>query len=156
MNKLDQAREQVFYAELIAQLAGARQRAASERERLIRALGLWGGGVDFRLPQRTAAACPTRRGRSSRSRRTPSGGASICKIARIEVEALAKSYGLTDATRFINLLEVAGVSRTQRETGGAAGTGGGFEVDFQIPLFDFGEVRVRQAERNLHAGASTG
>jgi outer membrane protein TolC len=42
-------------------------------------------------------------------------------------------------------LEVAGISRTRRETGGAAGTGGGFEVDFQIPIFDFGEVRVRRA-----------
>ena len=36
MNKLDQAREQVFYAEVTAQLATARQRAASERERLVR------------------------------------------------------------------------------------------------------------------------
>ena len=33
MNKLDQAREQVFYADITAQLAIARQRAASERER---------------------------------------------------------------------------------------------------------------------------
>src|SRR5262252_2047257 len=41
MNKLDQAREQVFYADLTAQLATARQREASERESLIRALGLW-------------------------------------------------------------------------------------------------------------------
>jgi outer membrane protein TolC len=39
------------------------------------------------------------------------------KIARIEVDTLAKTYGLTNATRFINLLEVAGISRTQRETG---------------------------------------
>ena len=66
------------------------------------------------------------------------------KIARIEVDTLAKSYGLTNATRFINLLDVAGISRTQRETG-VAGSGGGFEIDFQIPIFDFGEVRVRRA-----------
>ncbi|HEY2419364.1 MAG TPA: hypothetical protein VGH84_15700, partial [Steroidobacteraceae bacterium] len=50
MNKLDQAREQVFYAEVTAQLATARQRAASERERLIRLMGLWGGDLDFKLP----------------------------------------------------------------------------------------------------------
>jgi outer membrane protein TolC len=66
------------------------------------------------------------------------------QIARIEADALAKSYGLTKATRFINLLEVSGVSRTQRE-GGVSGTGGGVEVDFQVPIFDFGEVRLRQA-----------
>jgi outer membrane protein TolC len=67
------------------------------------------------------------------------------QIAGIEVEALAKSYGLTSATRFINLLDVAGVSRTQRDPGGPHGTGGGVEVEFQVPIFDFGEVRLRQA-----------
>ena len=143
MNKLDQAREEAFYVELSTQLAGARQRAASERERLIRALGLQDGGA-LRLPHalpplpnapRTLVAVETEAIR----RRVD------LKIARIEVDTLAKTYGLTNATRFINLLEVAGISRTQRETGGAAGTGGGFEVDFQIPIFDFGEVRVRRA-----------
>jgi outer membrane protein TolC len=138
MNKLDQAREEAFY-----ELAGARQRAASERERLIRALGLQDGGA-LRLPHalpllpnasRTLVAVET----DAIRRRVD------LKIARIEVDTLAKTYGLTNATRFINLLEVAGISRTQRETGGAAGTGGGFEVDFQIPIFDFGEVRVRHA-----------
>jgi outer membrane protein TolC len=67
------------------------------------------------------------------------------QIARIEVDALAKSYGLTSATRFINLLDVAGVSRTQRDPGGLHGTGGGVDVEFQVPIFDFGEVRLRQA-----------
>ncbi len=67
------------------------------------------------------------------------------RIARIELNALAKSYGLTKATRFISLLNVSGVSRTQRDAGGTSGTGGGGEVEFQIPIFDFGEVRLRQA-----------
>jgi outer membrane protein TolC len=42
-------------------------------------------------------------------------------------------------------MDAAGVSRTQREAGAASGTGGGVEVEFQVPIFDFGEVRVRQA-----------
>ena len=143
MNKLDQAREEAFCAELSTQLAAARQRAASERERLVRVLGLQDAGA-LRLPQalpplphvpRTLLAVETEAIR----RRVD------LKIARIEVDTLAKTYGLTNATRFINLLEVAGISRTQRETGVAAGTGGGFEVDFQIPIFDFGEVRVHRA-----------
>src|SRR5262249_34589957 len=50
MNKLDQAREQVFYADLTVQLATARQREASERETLIRAMGLSGANLDFKLP----------------------------------------------------------------------------------------------------------
>src|SRR5882757_5974696 len=41
INKLDQAREQVFYAETTADLATARQTATSARERLARLMGLW-------------------------------------------------------------------------------------------------------------------
>jgi outer membrane protein TolC len=142
-NKLDQAREEAFSAELATQLAAARQRAATERERLVRALGLEDAAA-LKLPHalpplpnapRTLVAVET----EALRRRVD------LKIVRIEVDTLAKTYGLTKATRFINLLDVAGISRTQRETGGAAGTGGGCEVDFQIPIFDFGEVRVRRA-----------
>jgi outer membrane protein TolC len=142
MNKLDQAREDAFYADLITQLAGADQRAASERERLVRTMGLWGNDLAFKLPQ----ALPTlpRKPRSLVAVETEAIRQRLdLQIARIEVDALAKSYGLTNATRFINLLDIAGVSRTQRE-GGDHGTGGGFEIDFQIPIFDFGEVRLRQ------------
>jgi outer membrane protein TolC len=142
MNKLDQAREEAFYAELSVQLAAARQRAVSERERLVRMLGLPDGGV-LRLPHAlpplpAALRAPVAVETEAIRRRVD------LKIARIEVDTLAKSYGLTNATRFINLLDVAGISRTQRETG-VAGSGGGFEIDFQIPIFDFGEVRVRRA-----------
>ena len=50
INKLDQAREQSFYADITAQLAAARQHAASERERLTRLMGFWGTDLDFKLP----------------------------------------------------------------------------------------------------------
>lgn len=146
MNKLDQAREQVFHAELAAQLATARRRADSERERLIRLLGLWGGDLAFRIPDALPAL-------PARAQSLPSIESEAVRrrvdiqIARIELDALGKAYGLTGATRFINLLEVAGVSRTQREADGARGSGGGAEIEFQIPIFDFGEARMREAEQ---------
>lgn len=147
INKLDQAREQVFYADITTRVATARQRVTSERERLIRLMGLWGYDLDFKLP----GALP----------RLPNRPLSLpgveiealkrrvdLQIARIEIDALAKSYGLTQASRFINLLELQGIARTtkERETGERI-RDRGFEVEFQIPLFDFGEVRVRQAEQ---------
>lgn len=51
-SKLDQAREQVFYAEATAQHARAGQMALVERERLTRLMGLWGDDIGFKLPDR--------------------------------------------------------------------------------------------------------
>ena len=68
------------------------------------------------------------------------------QMARIEVDVLAKSYGLTTATRFINLLDAGPDVKTAREPGGTRFTEYGGRVELQVPLFDFGEVRVREAE----------
>jgi outer membrane protein TolC len=146
MNKLDQAREQVFYAEITAQLAAQQQRSTSEREQLIRTLGLWGSQTAFRLPN-SLPALP------ARVQALPEVEVEAVKrrvdlqIARIEVDAVAKSFGLTNATRFLSALELAGIAgkKTEKETGERSSPHG-FEVELQIPLFDFGEVRVRQAK----------
>ncbi len=144
MNKLDQAREQVFHADIAGQLASARRAVDTDREQLVRALGLWGGDLNFQL-----AALPPL---PARARARPAVEVDAIRrridlqIARIEVDTLAKSYGLTQATRFVNLLEVAGISKTTRGDGDSV-TERGVEVEFQIPLFDFGEVRAREAEQ---------
>jgi outer membrane protein TolC len=147
LNKLDQAREQAFYAEVTAQLAAARQQAGSERERLVRLMGLWGEDLSFKLPD--ALPPLPRHVRSLPTIEMEAVGRRVdLQIARLELELLAKSQGLTEATRFINLFEAAGVAKTTRERpSGVARRDRGFEIEFQIPLFDFGEVRVRQAEQ---------
>jgi outer membrane protein TolC len=144
MTKLDQNREQVFSAEMRAQLGTARQRAESERERLVRAMGLSGPDLSFRLP--SAVPALPQRLRSQPAIEIEAVRRRIdLQIARIEVDALAKSYGLTKATRFINLADLSAVSRTQRESSGDHGTGGGGEIELSVPIFDFGEARLRQA-----------
>lgn len=152
MNKLDQAREQVFYADLTAQLAATRQRAASERESLIRAMGLWGDDLAFKM----SAALPPL---PSRPQSLPGIETEAVRrhvdlqIGRIELDALAKSYGLTQATRFINVLDAGFAARTNRnKTTGERIRDRGFDVELQVPIFDFGEVRVREAEATyMHA-----
>jgi outer membrane protein TolC len=145
LNKLDQARDQVFYADLTAETASARRRAVAAREVLIRAIGVWGSDLDFRLPN----ALPPLPGRS---RALPDveveavGRRVDLQMARIEVEVLAKSYGLTDGTRFISLLDAGGAAKTAREPGGSDFTERGGRVELQVPLFDFGEVRMHEAE----------
>jgi outer membrane protein TolC len=145
LNKLDQAREQVFYAELTAQLGKARQAASSERERLIKQMGLWGADLNFKLPA-TLPALPRRPLTLPAVEVEAVARRVDLQIKRIELVALAKSYGLTQATRFVNLLDLSGVSRTTKDrVEGSKATDRGFDIEFQVPLFDFGEVRVRQA-----------
>jgi outer membrane protein TolC len=144
LNKLDQAREQVFYAETTADLATARQAATSARERLARLMGLWDVGLDFRLPN--ALPPLPRRPQSLPSIEADAVAHRIdLQIARLELTALAKALGLTEATRFVTLLDLAGISRRTQDPEGAPFRERGFDVQFQIPIFDGGEVRMRQA-----------
>ncbi|MFK4385699.1 TolC family protein [Bradyrhizobium sp. USDA 223] len=144
LNKLDQAREQVFYAETTADLATARQMAASARERLARLMGLWDDGLDFRLPNqlpplpRRPLTLPTIEADAVAHRLD-------LQIARLELAALAKALNLTEATRFVTLLDIAGISRRTQDPEGPPFRERGFDLQFQIPIFDGGEVRVRQA-----------
>jgi outer membrane protein TolC len=144
MNKLDQAREQVFYADLTAQLATMRQREASEREALIRAMGLWGANLDFKLPNALPAV--PRRVQTLAGIEVEAVARRVdLQIARIELDVLAKSYGLSQATRFINILD-GGYADKLEKRADERFLMRGFDLRLQIPIFDFGEVRVRQAE----------
>lgn len=144
MNKLDQAREQVFYAETTAELATARQDAASTRERLARLMGLWSNDLGFRIPDHLPPL--PRRPLAPPSVEADAVGHRIdLQIARLELVALAKSLDLTEATRFITLLDVAGIDRKTHDPNSAPFRERGFDIQFEIPIFDGGEVRVRQA-----------
>jgi outer membrane protein TolC len=145
ISKLDQARNQVFYAELSAQLATARQRENSERERLVRALGLWGGDIAFRLPA-SLPKLPIRAASLPGVEREAVERRLDLQIARLEIEALAKTYSLTQGTRALDGLEVAGITKTTKENGDKIRERG-FEAEIEIPLFDFGEVKNRKAEQ---------
>jgi len=139
--KLTQMREQVFYAETVAQLARARQAATAERERLTRLMGLYGDDLEFKLPERLPdlpAAAPAMHDIEA----TAIVQRYDVQAAKRATESLAESLGLTKATRFINVLE-AGPARTKEDP---EPWKRGFEISLQIPLFDWGDARVAKAE----------
>ena len=148
LNQLDQARQQVFSADVTTELAAARQQAAIEVEKLVRVMGLWGNDLDPKLPVRFPH-CLASHGPCPAIEQDAMDHRVDLQIARIEVEALAKSYGLTRATRFINVLDASGISKTQKDKGSGEphSDGGGFDVTFVVPIFDFGRPRVREAEQ---------
>lgn len=144
LNKLDQARQQVFYAEMTADLATARQDAIRSREHLIRLLGLWGDDLCFQLPKQL----PVLPGRPQSLPGIEVDAVTHridLQIVRMELAILAKSLSLTEATRFVTLLDVAGIGRATRHPDGSRLRERGSGIQFQIPVFDGGEVRVRQA-----------
>lgn len=146
MNKLDQAREQAFYAELAVQRATAKSGEAATREALIRAMGVWGSDLEFRLPN-TLPPLPKRVQALANIEAEAVRRRVDLQISRMEVDALAKAYGLTQATRFINVLDAGYADKITRDKAtGQRTKDRGFDVAFEIPIFDFGEVRVREAE----------
>jgi outer membrane protein TolC len=161
MNKLDQAREYALAAELDSQLARARLAQGLERERLTRLLGLWGPDVDFRLPFALPPLPKAVRTASDVEAQALTRRVDL-QAARLDLEALGKSLGLTQATRFTTDVELAGNSKYDRKKT-VAEDGGiekeklnrrGLAIDFEIPLFDFGQARTMDAEQRYMKGAN--
>ncbi|WP_416358084.1 TolC family protein [Aureimonas phyllosphaerae] len=153
MTKADQAREQVFYAELAGRTATARLEARLAKERLVRLLGLYGRDVDFEVPNalpRLPRAVAKREGIEAEALRSRVD----VQLAKLQLDALAKSYGLTKATRYVSDLELgAGIEAEEEveedEDGGKerkTTISPAVEASLTIPIFDSGQARLRKAE----------
>lgn len=140
-SKLQQAREQSFYADATAQFARARQALSTERERLIRLLGLWGINTDFKLPERLPDLPKAPKDIADAEAQAMQNRLDLMMATR-ELAGLADALGLTKATRFINVLEVG----YQHNTSNQQPRQTGYEIELEIPLFDWGSARVAKAE----------
>ncbi len=139
-SKLSQMREHAFYADATTQLARAQQAAVSACEQLTRLMGLPDAQA-FRLPERLPDLPAAPRAEADIARKAMSERLDVT-AARYEAEALAASLGLTKITRFTNVLEIGRV----RIDEGHDPRKKGWEVAFEIPIFDFGGARIAGAE----------
>jgi outer membrane protein TolC len=140
-SRLAQLREHAFYAEATAQLARAQQAAIAEREQLTRLLGFSDADASYVLPARLPdlPAAPFEPGDAQR---TAMDRRLDVQLAKLDAESLAKSLGLTRATRLVSVLEVGYTNES--ETGESRKNG--YEIELELPLFDWGETRVARAE----------
>jgi outer membrane protein TolC len=140
-SRLNQAREQIFYAESTAQLARAMHHATGARERLVRALGLWGEDLRFQLPERLPELP-----KAANEVRDLEAQALAQRLdvqgARRDAEALASSLGLAKISRFVSLLELGLINNSEAPGPDQRG----WEIELRIPIFDFGEARTARAE----------
>jgi outer membrane protein TolC len=148
-SKLDQAREQVFYAEAAAQLARARQIAVAERERLTHLMGLWGNDIRYSLPERLPEL-PKAPREAGELEREALGRRLDVQTAMKQAENIAASLGLTRATGFISVLEVG----YQRNSESGLPRQTGYEIELRLPIFDWGDARVARAEHTYMQAAN--
>ena len=140
-NKITPAREQSFYADAALNLARAERAQLAARERLTRLMGLWAMQRAFTLPARLPelpAAAQELPGveQAALAQRLD------VQAARLGAEQTAKSLGLTRTTRFINVLELGFSHNNSNEKPVQRG----YEIGFELPLFDWSGARVARAE----------
>ena len=141
-SELDEAREQVFYADAALELARAKNRQVQAEEALTRLLG---------LQTRTAFSLPVRLPNLPKSNDDlreiqPEDFAKRLDLTqmRSQTDALANQLGLSKATRFVNVLEL-GPARTLEGSRNDPYKKG-ISLSFELPIFDWGQSRVKRAE----------
>ncbi len=140
-NKLEQAREQSFYADAALDYANARNKQVKAYEALSRLLSVSSDQISLveRLPDLP---------KSVEDLQPFEKAAFVNRLdlqaMRLEMDALAKQLGLTKTTRFINVLEIGPARVLEGRRGDPYKKG--LEIGFEIPLFDWGTARVAKAE----------
>ncbi len=140
--RLDQRRERVFYLQALQELAHAKLEDETANIELNRLLGtLEGKPVELAahlpdLPQ-DVANLPNLEQTAMQSRID-------LKVGRAHLDELARTLKLTQATRFVNALDV-GPARV-REGSAADSYENGYVVSLEVPIFDTGDARKRRAE----------
>jgi len=148
MPPINQAKLKIAKAEVAGQLGTMRVAASMSRERLIRQLGVWGKETKFALPSRLPRLAKRPRVLRNIERTALTKRLDIL-AARKEITLQQKTIGLTKFTGLVNLLEISGYANKEREVDGADVTKTrlkGFEVEFAIPIFDPGDVKVSRAK----------
>ncbi len=139
-SKLRQAREQSFYADTALAVARAEQVRLQTKERLVRLLGV-NDTARVLLPSRLPDL-PTSLPVLPEVEQQAMDTRLDLQMVKLDSEALAKNLKLTRTTRFINVLELGAMYNTSNEEPSQRG----YEISFELPLFDWGQTRVVQAE----------
>jgi outer membrane protein TolC len=142
-NLLDQAREQSFYIDTAQRLTRAKSMEAAAREKLLRLMGLPGEQTPLQLTENLPELPP-------RVEALPDVELAILqnridlRLLRMQIDELARSLGLSKATRFINVLDVGPTRVLQGAKSQPYERG--YEISLEIPIFDGGGPRVKRAE----------
>ncbi len=142
-NKLQRARQQVFYADSTVRLAAAQHGALAAREDLVRLLGL----TD---PQAALLKLPDRLPDLPKEARAPNQINSTAADQRLDVQLARSQLDVAGKAQGLNLLtslvDVELGVRRDTVFDNAGGTGQafakrGYELSIRLPIFDWGNAR---------------
>lgn len=140
-NALDEARELGFRSDAVVELARARDAQGAAREQLTRLLGLPAEDRGYALPERLPDLPATPITERDVAQSALADRLDV-QSARLAAERTARSLGLTQATRFINVFDL-GVARNSYNDGS---TERGYVISLEVPLFDDGGARLQRAQ----------
>jgi outer membrane protein TolC len=142
-NVLDQAHEQGFYADAERRLTQARWQQEATREKLRQLMGLSGEQPALQLAETLPDLPQSIEGLPDVEQILLQNRIDL-KVQRMQIDALARRLGLTKATRFIDVLDVGPARVLQGDKSQPYERG--YEISFEVPIFDSGAARVRRAE----------
>jgi outer membrane protein TolC len=123
---------------------------------------LWGRDIAYALPSRLPSL-PSKLKPSVRIEMEALERRVDLKLARGELDLVAKQLGLTQATRYINALDLNASSSYSRKVTVDSPSGTvniekaqmrGAGLALEIPIFDLGEARTREAEETYMRAAN--
>jgi outer membrane protein TolC len=153
-NRLDRARQQLFYADASSQLAAAQNHAAVQREALVRLLGLTDAqSARLQLPQRLPDLPAQARSPQDVARAALAGRLDV-QLAQAALDQAAAAQGLGRVSSFTDI-EI-GVRRDTRfdNAHGSATPVQGYEISLTLPVFDWGGVRRDAMQAQTLAAAN--
>jgi outer membrane protein, multidrug efflux system len=137
-SKLNQAKEQAILADAATMQAKAENMAFSEREKLIRLMGLWGEQTRFQLPDRLPDLPKEVRDSQGIEAQALSQRLDV-RAAAMQAKYMADSLGLVKASGFLNALDLKLIRETTTDqTTGDKEKLRGWELELPIPIFDWG------------------
>ena len=146
---LQRAREQAFHADAALGVARAELAERVAREQLTRLMGLWGPQADaYALPERLPDLPPLPRERADAER--------IAVTQRLDLQAALQQAAQAGAVRSASRLSpwTDGLEAGLERNGEQGGPGSrGWEIGFELPLFDRGAARQSMASHAARQAA---
>ena len=153
-SRLQEARERALLQSVRAQWARARLNAATEREQLNQALGLWGTQTSYQLPTQLPAL-PSSTWPADDLEATALRARLDLQSARRELAAQARQQGWAGASAVVGDIGLSYQRNTSTDrASGETSTTRGWELEVPLPLFDGGGTARTRAQAEVDHSAA--